>query len=62
LFLLRCRIEDEVDFRNLEACEFDLEAQGDEALQFDLEDFLIPARLFGKTVVGNDIGPSLSAN
>ena len=53
LHFLSCRIEDEVDFRNLEASDFDLEPHGDEALQLDLEDFLVPARLLGQTIVGD---------
>src|ERR1700730_15589779 len=40
LHFLSCRIEDEVDFRNLKASDFDLEPHGDEALQLDLADFL----------------------
>ena len=48
LHFLGCRIEDEVDFRNLEANDFDLEPHGDEALQLDLKDFLVPARCSAK--------------
>src|SRR5580692_1887330 len=48
LHFLSGRIEDEVDFRNLEACDFDLEPHGDEALQLDLEDFLVPAAFSAK--------------
>src|SRR3984893_18059273 len=59
LHFLSCRIEDEVDFRNLKASDFDLEPHGDEALQLDLEDFLVPARLLGQTIVG-DQGQDIS--
>src|SRR4029077_15984924 len=43
LFLLRGRVENEFDFWNLEARDFDVEADSDEMLQLDLENLLIPA-------------------
>jgi hypothetical protein len=59
LFLLRGRVENEVDFWNLEARDFDVEADSDEMLQLDLENLLIPASFFGETIVGDDVGPPL---
>ena len=58
LFLLRGRIEDEINFRTLEASDFNVEADGDE-MKLDLEDLLVPTRFLGKPIVGDDVGPPL---
>ncbi len=58
LFLLRGRIEDEINFRTLEASDFTVEADGDE-MKLDLEDLLVPTRFLGKPIVGDDVGPPL---
>jgi hypothetical protein len=50
-------LEEEVDLRNREPGQFDVELEVDEALQLDCQELLVPAGLLGELVVSQDIGP-----
>ncbi len=52
------RIEGKIDLRQREAGQFHVEVEIDQSLQFDRQQVLVPARIQGELVVGQDVGPA----
>ena len=49
-------IKDNIHLADIEPSQFDVEVEVPQPFQFDGENVSIPARQFGESVVGNDVG------
>jgi len=58
-FCFRSPVQNDVYFRNIKTGQNNLELVVEQSLQFDGEDFLVPASLLGQPIVGQNVSPFL---